>query len=107
MTKGPRLGAGGLTRAYGAAARAVLEAAPKAPVVAQATVTVEAPLARYGALQGVLARRADDGISREIPDQAAANAGEGGGGADEGMMARASDASAAASGSTASSTASQ
>ena len=69
--KGPRLGAGGLTRAYGAAARAALEAAPKAPVVARSQVTVDAPLARLGALQGVLASRArgEDAVVRAAPDE--------------------------------------
>ena len=46
-------------------------AAPKAPVVVRSQITVDAPLARLGALQGVLASRArgDDAVARTAADE--------------------------------------
>ena len=52
---GTKLGAGGLVRAYGAAARECLRSAPRATVQPASTVTLSAPLADVGFLYECLA----------------------------------------------------
>lgn len=51
---GVKLGAGGLIRAYGGSANAVLDQAPLRAAVATAVLTVDAPIDAAGRLEGVL-----------------------------------------------------
>jgi putative IMPACT (imprinted ancient) family translation regulator len=52
----PKLGAGGLLRAYGSAASTVLRAAPRVTVVPSVELQLAFPMGELGSVQGVLAR---------------------------------------------------
>lgn len=53
---GIKLGAGGLTRAYGQAARDCLRAAPRTTLVTEQVLTMQVPFDQLGAVHAVLNR---------------------------------------------------
>ena len=62
---GTKLGVGGLIRAYGAAAGAALDAAPRETAKVMARVELRFPMARFGAVSGCLRAH---GVNPKDPD---------------------------------------
>ena len=56
---GTKLGTGGLVRAYGEAARAALDAAPRRTIWQEAALVIECPWTDVGAVEAVLAREGE------------------------------------------------
>ena len=66
---GIKLGTGGMVRAYGAAARAVVEAATITPYLHQKSLTMEAHYAQQRALEYLLEKHCIRTVAREFTEQ--------------------------------------